>query len=428
MHWLKSFKFWSIIVVAVGLGTGVALWAKRGSGKTKIQWETAAVDRGRVTARVTATGTLSALVTVQVGTQVSGSLQKIFVDFNSPVKKGQIIAKIDPRLFEAALENARANFAQAKAALHKDEVQATLADRQYKRQGTLVKDKLISASDFDTAESAANSAAAQVEADRANVKQAQAILHQAEVNMNLTNIISPTDGVVISRNVDVGQTVAASLQAPVLFTIAEDLRKMQVDTSVAEADVGKLRPAMPATFSVDAFPGETFKGTVRQIRNAATTLQNVVTYDAVIDVENSDLRLRPGMTANVTFVVANKDDVLNIPNSALRFRPSTDLASLLKLELPKGKRSGGERGAGGPARAEGDDHDRRTVWVLKDQIPSPVRIKVGVSDGSKTEVTEGPLQLGDLVISDATLPAGLKPANTGMLPGAGPPPGAPRRM
>jgi HlyD family secretion protein len=425
MHWLKSFKFWTIIIVAGGIGTGAAFLVKRGPSKPKVQWETSAVDRLRITARVTATGTLSALVTVQVGTQVSGSLQKIFVDFNSPVKKGQIIAKIDPRLFEAALENARANFAQAKAALHKDEVQATLADRQFKRQGTLAKDKLISAADFDTAESAAQTAQAQLEADRANVKQAQAILHQAEVNMNLTNIVSPTDGVVISRNVDVGQTVAASLQAPVLFTIAEDLRKMQVDTSVAEADVGKLRPGMPTTFSVDAFPGEVFKGMVRQIRNAATTVQNVVTYDAVIDVDNSDLRLRPGMTANVTFVVANKDDVLAIPNAALRFRPSSDLASLLKIDVPKGKRSGGERAA----RGEGDDHDRRTVWVLKGQVPSPVPIKVGVSDGSKTEVTDGALQAGDMVISDATLPAGaVKPASNGMLPGAGPPPGGPRRF
>jgi HlyD family secretion protein len=428
MHWLKSFKFWGIIVVAAGMGTGAALWAKRGSGKPKIQWETTAVDRGRITARVTATGTLSALVTVQVGTQVSGSLQKIFVDFNSPVKKGQLIAKIDPRLFQAAVENARANFSQAKAALHRDEVQATLADRQFKRQAALAKEKLISAADYDLAESAARTAAAQLEAARASVKQAQAVLNQAEVNMNLTNIVSPTDGVVISRNVDVGQTVAASLQAPVLFTIAEDLRKMQVNTSVSESDVGRLRPGMEATFSVDAFPGQPFKGTVRQIRNAATTVQNVVTYDAVIDVENPDLRLRPGMTANVTFVVANKDDVINIPNSALRFRPSPDLASFLKLEIPKGKRSGGERGAGGPGRAEGGDHDGRTVWVLKGQTPSPVRIKVGVSDGSKTEVTDGALQPGDLVISDATLPAGLKPTNTNLLPGAGPPPGAPRRM
>jgi HlyD family secretion protein len=263
-----------------------------------------------------------------------------------------------------------------------------------------------------------------------------AVLHLAEVNLALTNIISPTDGTVISRNVDVGQTVAASLQAPVLFVIAEDLRKMQVDTSVAEADVGKLRAGMTATFSVDAFPGEPFKGTVRQIRNAATTVQNVVTYDAVIDVDNSELKLRPGMTANVTFVFANKDDVLRVPNAALRFRPSPELSSALKLEVPQGRRSdgaaGGSAGSGGPARAGGlakgnEAPERRTVWVLRDDLPSPVRIKTGTTDGSKTEVVDGPLQAGDVVVSDAILPAGLKPAAAGMLPGAGPPPGGPRR-
>jgi HlyD family secretion protein len=354
------------------------------------------------------------------------------------VKKGQVVAKIDPRLFQATLENARANYAQAKATLHKDEVQAQFAGRQFQRQGNLAKAKLIAPSDFDTAESNAGSTLAQVEADRANVKQAMAVLHLAEVNLALTNIISPTDGTVISRNVDVGQTVAASLQAPVLFVIAEDLRKMQVDTSVAEADVGKLRAGMGATFSVDAFPGEPFKGTVRQIRNAATTVQNVVTYDAVIDVDNSDLKLRPGMTANVTFVFANKDDVLRVTNAALRFRPSPELSSALKLEVPQGRRSGsdgaagGPAGSGGPARAGGlakgtEAPERRTVWVLRNDVPSPVRIKTGTTDGSKTEVVDGPLQAGDVVVSDATLPAGFKPATTGMLPGAGPPPGGPRR-
>jgi HlyD family secretion protein len=437
MSWIKSTKFWGVAVLVLALAGGTAYLMKRRSGKPKVQWETTAVDRGRITARVTATGTLSALVTVQVGSQVSGSIQKLYADFNSTVKKGQVIAKIDPRLFQAALENARANYAQAKATLHKDEVQAQFAGRQFQRQGNLAKEKLIAPSDYDTAESNAGTSLAQVEADRANVKQAQAILHQAEVNLALTNIVSPTDGTVISRNVDVGQTVAASLQAPILFVIAEDLRKMQVDTSVAEADVGKLRAGMQATFTVDAFPGEPFKGAVRQIRNAATTVQNVVTYDAVIDVDNSSLKLRPGMTANISFVFANKDDVLRVTNAALRFRPSPELVSALKLEVPRGRRSGGDGASGGPAAAgparadsaKGEEApDRRTVWVLRNDLPSPVRIKTGTTDGSKTEVVEGPLQLGDLVISDATLPAGMKPAATGMLPGAGPPPGGPRRF
>ena len=440
MSWLKSTKFWGAVVLVLAMAGGTAYLVKRRSAKPKVQWETSAVDRGRITARVTATGTLSALVTVQVGSQVSGSILKLYADFNSTVKKGQVIAKIDPRLFQAALENARANYAQAKATLDKDKVVAKFADRQFKRQGPLAKESLIAVSDLDTAESTAGSSMAQVEADRANVKQALAILHQAEVNLALTNIVSPTDGTVISRNVDVGQTVAASLQAPILFVIAEDLRKMQVDTSVAEADVGKLRAGMQATFTVDAFPGEPFKGAVRQIRNAATTVQNVVTYDAVIDVDNSDLRLRPGMTANITFVFANKDDVLRVTNAALRFRPSADLMSALKLEMPHGHRSGSDGAAsgpsqrpGGPARAggspKGDEApDRRTVWVLRDDLPSPIRIKTGTTDGTKTEVVEGALQVGDLVISDATLPAGFKPAATGPLPGAGPPPGGPRRF
>jgi len=283
-------------VLGLALAGGTRLFAK-----PKVQWKTATVDRGHITAQVTATGTLSALVTVQVGSQVSGSILKLYADFNSTVTKGQIVAKIDPRLFQAALENARASYAQAKATLDRDKVVARFAERQFKRQGLLARDGLIAASNLDAAESSAGSSLAQVEADRANVKQTLADLRQAEVNLTLTDIVSPTDGIVLSRNVDVGQTVAASLEAPVLFVIAEDLRKMQVDTSVAEADVSKLREGIRATFTVDAFPGEPFKGSVRQIRNAATTVQNVVTYNAVIDVDNSDLKLRPGMTATIAF-------------------------------------------------------------------------------------------------------------------------------
>jgi HlyD family secretion protein len=261
------------------------------------------------------------------------------------------------------------------------------------------------------------------------------------VNLALTSIVSPTDGVVISRNVDVGQTVAASLSAPIIFVIAEDLRKMQVDTSVAEADVGKLTAGMDATFMVDAFPGERFKGKVRQIRNAAQTVQNVVTYDAVIDVDNLDLKLRPGMTANVNFIFDNREDVLRVPNAALRFRPSPELQAAFKLEAGKRGRSAeeasvnreavsapasraGERpsgrqrpGAGGSASGTIDEApNQKSVWVLRDGAPQQTRIKTSTSDGTKTEVLEGPLAEGDLVITDATLPAGSKPA-AGLLPG-----------
>jgi len=360
------------------------------------------------------------------------------------VTKGQSIAKIDPRLFQASLENARANHAQAKATLMKDQVQARFNERQSKRQGALVKDKLIAPADFDTAESAAGTSLAQVEADKANVQQARAILHQAEVNLALTNIISPTDGVVISRNVDVGQTVAASLSAPIIFVIAEDLRKMQVDTSVAEADVGKLSAGMDATFAVDAYPGERFKGKVRQIRNAAQTVQNVVTYDAVIDVDNSELKLRPGMTANVNFVFANRESVLRVPNAALRFRPSPEVFTALKLD-PKLARTGGDlagakapsgggkapggmgsrqHAGGGPAAGTDDTPDRKVVWVLGGGVPRSTRIKTGTTDGTKTEVVEGALAEGDQVITDATLTEAAK-SSSPVLPGA--PAGGPGR-
>ncbi|HVI92482.1 MAG TPA: efflux RND transporter periplasmic adaptor subunit, partial [Anaeromyxobacter sp.] len=266
-----------------------------------LTFETQPADRGGVVAKVTATGTLSALVTVQVGSQVSGRLAQVLVDYNSPVKKGQLIARIDPQLFEAAVEQARANLVAARGNLAKARAQAIDADRQAKRSATLAEQKLVSEADRDTAQANADAARAQVEASNGDVAQAEASLHQAQVNLAYTRIVSPTDGVVISRNVDVGQTVAASLQAPTLFVIAEDLSRMQVDTNVAEADVGKLQDGMDATFTVDAYPTERFRGKVRQIRNAPQTVQNVVTYDAVIDVPNPDLKLRPGMTANVSF-------------------------------------------------------------------------------------------------------------------------------
>ena len=447
MRLLKSKTLWATLaLVAIGLVTWKIV-LKRRSAKPAVQWETTAVDRGRVVARVTATGVLSALVTVQVGSQVSGSIQKLYADFNSPVKKGQIIAKIDPRLFQASLENARANYAQAKATLMKDEVQARFNERQSKRQGALVKEKLIAPSDFDTAESAAGTSLAQVEADKANVQQARAILHQAEVNLALTDIVSPTDGVVISRNVDVGQTVAATMSAPIIFVIAEDLRKMQVDTSVAEADVGKLTAGMDATFVVDAYPGERFKGKVRQIRNAAQTLQNVVTYDAVIDVDNGELKLRPGMTANVNFVFANREDVLRIPNAALRYRPAAEVLAALGLDVKKirgadgagdgnlrsGKGGRGDKGdkddkdgkrEPGASGATDETPDRRAVWKLSGSVPQMVRIKIGTTDGTKTEVVDGPLAEGDQVITDGSLPAGSSKPSAGMLPGA--PPAPPR--
>jgi len=300
---------------------------------------------------------------------------------------------------------------------------------------------LVAQADYDTARSNLAAAKAQVAVSEGNLQQAKAALNQARVNLAYTSIISPTDGVVISRSVDVGQTVAASFSAPTLFVIAEDLRKMQVDTSVAEADVGKLSAGMDASFVVDAYPGERFKGKVRQIRNAAQTVQNVVTYDAVIDVDNAELKLRPGMTANVNFVFANREDVLRVPNAALRFRPSVDVFAALNIDPGKrgdkvggsggdssGKvRAGGQRG-GGAGKGADEAPDYKLVWVLDAGLPKSLRIKRGTSDGSKTEVVEGPLAEGDQVITDATLPAGSK-SSPSLMPGAPPAPrggGGPR--
>jgi len=435
--------------VAVVIGAAVAWGALR--RKPAMQYETQAADRGPVIAKVTATGTLSALVTVQVGSQVSGTIKQISVDFNSPVKKGQVVARIDPQLFEAAVEQARANLVAARGNLAKAKAQATDADRIAKRTRALADQKLVALADADTADANAEAARANVEASEGSVAQAQAALNQAEVNLAYTTIVSPTSGVVISRNIDVGQTVAASLQAPTLFVIAEDLTRMQVDTSVAEADVGKLRDGMPATFTVDAFPGEKFSGTVRQIRNSPQTVQNVVTYDAVIDVANPELRLRPGMTANVTFVWAERDDALRVPNAALRFRPSADVLADAGRDGGRGERGG--RGAAAPdaasaprdgggaiapvadrgsppgrgpsAGAGREAPGHRTVWVLRAGKPAAVPVKTGISDGSLTEVTEGDLQPGDACITDASGGAG-KP---GGAPAGGPPgPGGMRRV
>jgi HlyD family secretion protein len=403
----------SILVIA-GLAFGV--WRYRGgTGKSPLRYETAKVERGRITAKVTATGTLSALVTVQVGSQVSGRIQQIFVDFNSAVKKGQLIAKIDPQLFEAAVEQARANYVAAQGNLTKAQAQALDAERQYQRSRALAERQLIAQADVDTAQTNAAAAAATVAAAKGSVAQTKAALHQAEINLAYTNIISPTNGVVISRSVDVGQTVAASLQAPILFMIAEDLAKMQVDTSVAEADVGKLKAGMVASFTVDAYPSERFTGTVRQIRNAPQTVQNVVTYDAVIDVDNAELQLKPGMTANVTFIYAEKDGVIRVPNAALRFRPPPQLLARARQDHGAG---GGERRRGGaalPADAtaspladasqksrERESPDRRTIWVLRGEVPAMVPVRIGISDGTVTEVVEGNLQAGDRVVVDAS--------------------------
>ena len=413
----------AVVVLLVGAGVYAVVHHKKAPIK---RWETSQVTRGNIVARVTATGTLSALVTVQVGSQVSGRISNIYVDFNSPVKKGQVVAKIDPQLFLAAVENGKANVAAAEGQLAQAKANAKNLDLQRMRERKLRQQNLVAQADLDSAEAAADAAAANVEAQEGQLAQARAQLHQAQVNLAYTTIVSPTDGTVISRAVDVGQTVAASFQSPILFTIAQDLTKMQVDTSVAEADVGKLKPAMTAMFTVDAYPTEKFHGTVRQIRNAPTTVQNVVTYDAVIDVDNSDLKLKPGMTANVTFVYAEKRDVLRVANAAMRFKPPADLlaapsggvaaaahgapSGASASATPSGASATPSGASGTPSGANGGPRrrgrgpqlpsDERQIWVLRDDHPTPVVIKIGVSDGSSTEIVSGDVKEGDEAITD----------------------------
>ena len=386
--------------------------------KATIHYETMAVERGNVVAKVTATGTVSATVTVQVGSQVSGRLQAIFVDYNAPVTKGMLLAKLDPQMFQAALAQANASLTAARGSNAKAMANATNTRLQFERAQELAAKNMIAQADVDSARASMLTAQADVQSTLGQIAQASANVKQATINLNYTDILSPVDGTVISRNVDVGQTVAASLQAPVLFTIAEDLRKMQVDTSVSEADVGKLEPNMAATFTVDAYPGMPFKGTVRQIRNAPVTVQNVVTYDAVIDVANPELKLKPGMTATVTFIYADRSNVLRVSNASLRFKPPTEALGSAEAEGSARGRRGGANGGGmggpNPAHSGGGrgrfgekDPSRKVVWVLRDQTRlERVVLKTGVSDGTNTEVLEGSLNEGDQVVTGSTVSGG----------------------
>jgi HlyD family secretion protein len=437
---MKKRIVWILALVGIAAGVALFVYYKKRHKPPPYTFVTEPVTKRHVVGRVTATGTLLATVTVQVGTQVSGRIQKLFADYNSEVKKGQIVAKIDPILYQAALDNTRANFAQAKAQVESARATAELNKKLYARELALQKDNLASQQDVETAETNMTVAEANVDVAKATLAQQEAQLHTAEANLMYTDIISPINGTVISRSVDVGQTVAASLAAPTLFTVAEDLHKMQVNTNIAEGDVGRLEVGMDATFTVDAFPGRTFKGKISQIRNAATTLQNVVTYDAVIDVVNDDLKLRPSMTANTTVVYAEKDDVLSVSNTAMRFRPPPEMTA------PEGSSSAGEhhhhergewshREAGAPesdagaAPGEETSHGDRprgegkVVWVDKDGLATALHVRLGLTDGSYTEVIGRNLHEGDLVIVDAT-PTG-KPSGGGGGPGGG---GGQRRM
>ena len=389
------------VMAAVGLGGGLMAFGGGHFSTRKARTfhlDKARVERGDVVARVTATGTLSPRVTVQVGSQVSGRIAELKADFNTSVKKGQVIAKLDPRMFGAAAEQSRANRAAAGADVEKARAELEAAERVLERTTRLAEQNLVAKAELDTATTTAKAARAAVASAQGNRAQATASHNQAQVNLGYTTIKSPIDGIVVSRNVDVGQTVAASLQAPTLFTIAEDLATMQVHAAVSEADVGRLASGMPASFTVDAYPGDKFKGVIRQIRDAPQTLQNVVTYDAVIDVDNADLRLKPGMTANVTFVFAERKNVLRIPMAALRFRPSD---ALLAERAPGEQPAQEKKGKKGKDKAAADPQGPKKVWKLAGDRLAEVTIEVGVSDGNKVEVTQGELAEGDVIVTDA---------------------------
>jgi HlyD family secretion protein len=391
---MKRFFPWLALLAGLFIIAFVVRQCRNGGAAN---YQTATITRGPITQAVTATGTLNPVVNVQVGSQVSGNIAKLFVDFNSQVKAGQVVAQIDPALFQATVTQAEGDLANAQAALELAKVNA-------KRTQELFTKKTSSEADVDQA-------IANLHQAEANVKIKQGALDKAKADLDHCTITSPIDGVVISRSVDVGQTVAASLQAPVIFAIANDLTKMQIDANVAEADVGVVKVDQNVDFTVDAFPMQTFQGKVVQVRNAPITVQNVVTYDTVIGVSNPDLKLKPGMTANVSIIVAHKDDVLQIKNAALRYRPpdATPVETKRTSTSRPGRPGGGRSSAGQEGRAE------RTVYVLPSGAsrPQPVQVKTGISDGITTEVIEG-LKEGDRVVTaelTSTTTAPSPPAN-----------------
>ncbi len=400
---------WLIAIVLVLL---FVTYRCSSGGEDAPDYQTAVVEKSNVVSRVSTSGSLQAVVTVDVGSQVSGRIQELYADFNSKVKKGQKIAKIDPSLFQAAVVQAEANVTAARANVRRLEITAEDAERQAKRASEVFAQKLISETDRDNAVATARSARASVDQALGQLAQSQAQLEQARTNLRYTDIVSPTDGVVISRAVNVGQTVAASLQAPVIFTIAQDLAKMEVHTNVAESDIGRLKPGMRVSFTVDAYPGEPFRGSIRDIRNAPQVVQNVVTYDAVIDVSNDDLKLKPGMTATVSVVTDRRRDVLTVPNAALRFRPESARPAGAAGPPAGGAGAGGSRqrgqggGEGSWRRDRGGENEeggppeaaKRTVYVLEAGKPVAREVTTGITDGRVTEVASGALKEGDNVI------------------------------
>ena len=357
---MKKMIIAAALVIAV---LGAAFFYLKSSGSA-VPYTTQKPLRCDIRETVSATGTVNAVTTVLVGTQVSGTIQKLYADYNSMVKEGQILALIDPASFEAQVAQSSANLLLAEANLEKAKIALRDTHTNFERNKILFEKNFVSKSDLDASETAYLSAAAQIKASEAQVAQARASLQLAQTNLRYTKILSPVNGTVISRSVDVGQTVAASFQTPTLFTIAQDLTQMQIDASIDEADIGRIKAGGPVAFTVDAYPEMTFKGNVSEIRNAPTTVQNVVTYSVIVKVDNPELKLKPGMTTSLSFIVADKNNVLCIPNAALRVKISDPK---IVAAAPKGT----------------------GVWVLKNKKPGRVFLTTGISDNRNTEVISG---------------------------------------
>jgi HlyD family secretion protein len=387
-------------VTVTGLSVA-AMYVRRGDDAPTVFTET--VSRGDILTVVTASGTLEAVDTVQVGTQVSGTIEALSADFNSIVRKGQVLARLDPSLIKADIERANANLLGAEADVERLQVQLADADTKLARAKALSARDLIAKSDLDAAEMTRRTFEAQKKAASAQVTQARAALAQSELNLQKTVVTSPIDGIVISRSVDLGQTVAASLQAPTLFTIAADLRQMQLSASIDESDVGRITAGQAVTFRVDAYPTDVFHGRVKQVRLNPVIAQNVVTYAAIVSAPNTNLKLKPGMTATLSVEVTRRDGVLRVPSAALRFKPTSAVLSALGKPLPAAATAARPTGtAGKPTMPT----DKGTVWVYDNDALRAVPVTLGASDGTLTEVVDGDLSEGTKVTTLVTLAGG----------------------
>jgi HlyD family secretion protein len=408
-------------VLLVGLAIGGYVFFN-GERKAPVRYRTAMIERGPVISVVTATGSINPVVSVQVGTQVSGMIKSLHADFNSIVKAGDIVATIDSEPFRARRDQAASNLEMARANVARAKNEQAQRQRELTRAQSLATQQFVSQNDVDMALTNAQGADAQVNVAIAQVKQAEAALNAAELDLKYTTIRSPVNGIVVARNVEVGQTVAASFATPNLFLIALDLTKMQVDTNVSESDIGGITEGKEATFTVDAYPGIPFAGIIRQVRLAPIAVQNVVTYNVVIGVENKDLRLKPGMTANVSIVVAQRDNVLKIPNAALRFSPQ-------KFETHASRGTSVKSAsveAPVPPLITADGPSPRPIWKqTEDGEPVAVMIQAGISDGTSTEILSGAVTDGDEVLVGIEQPRGIR--KSGDLPPGFGSSGGPRR-